>query len=323
MTPQWMDFPLIRFQANFVTVLASYGITLSRQQGQVTVLCPFHSDHTPSLSINLDNNMFHCFACQASGDILDFVARIENVRLIQAAELVVKVCGVVMDGTKGLSRPPVDRSRRGNMTQIKLCQYDDAPDGRSHQVKNYPLDLTHPYLFDRGLSSELIKEFGLGVCSKGRLRNRVCIPIHSPDGSRVLGSSGRWADNNVPKGTPRYLMPAGFRKSQLLFNYHRAVEASHLVIVEGYWSVFRLHALNIASVALMGTSLSDMQARLLFLSKARRITLLLDGDQAGQQATANILPHLSSKFFVHTPVLPDGALPDEMAEDLLVEAVRS
>jgi len=322
MTPQWMDFPLIRLQANFVTVLASYGIALSRQQGQVTVLCPFHSDHTPSLSINLDNNMFHCFACQAGGDILDFVARIENVRLVQAAERVAKVCGVVLDGTKSLSNRPPDRSRRSNKTQIKRCQNDNMED-QGNPVKSSPLDITHPYLFDRGLSSELIKEFGLGVCSKGRLRNRVCIPIHSPDGSRVLGSSGRWANNVVPKGIPKYLLPAGFRKSQLLFNYHRAAEASHLVIVEGYWSVFRLHALKVPAVALMGSSLSDMQARLLFQSKARWVILLLDADPAGQKATADLLPLLSSKFFVHTPVLPDGASPDDMAEDLLVEAVRS
>jgi DNA primase len=58
-----------------------------------------------------------------------------------------------------------------------------------------------------------------------------------------------------------------------LFNYHRVVGAQHLVIVEGYWSVFRLHALNVPAVALMGTSLSDLQMDLLGQSGAQRLEL--------------------------------------------------
>ena len=105
------------------------------------------------------------------------------------------------------------------------------------------LDPAHRYLLDRGLTPELIEVFGLGFCSHGRLRDRVCIPIHSPDGAKFLAYSGRWASDDVPDGIPRYLMPRGFKKSEVLFNYHRVVGAQHLVIVEGYWSVFRLHAL--------------------------------------------------------------------------------
>ncbi len=323
MTAQWMDFPLIRFQANFVTVLASYGIAITRQQGQVKVLCPFHKDRTPSLSINLNSKMFFCFGCQAHGDILDFVARIENVRLVQAAELLIKLCGVVFSEAEVLRQKSSDHLSRRNEVQTKRCLNDNHREGRISIERSGPLDTAHPYLFERGLTPELIIEFGLGVCSRGRLRNRVCIPIHSPDGTRVLGSTGRWADDVVPKGRPKYLFPAGFRKSQLLFNYHRATDASHLVIVEGYWSVFRLYALKIPAVALMGCALSDMQARLLFQSKVRKVTLLLDADAAGQQATADMLPLLSSTLFVHTPVIPDGASPDDMAEDLLVKAVSS
>jgi hypothetical protein len=111
-------------------------------------------------------------------------------------------------------------------------------------------------------------------------------------------------------------------KSALLFNYHRVVGAQHLVIVEGYWSVFRLHALNVPAVALMGTSLSDPQMDLLRQSGARRFTLLLDADQAGRKAMAYLLPRLASLFFVHTPALPDNESPDIVAEDLLLEAVR-
>jgi DNA primase len=151
----------------------------------------------------------------------------------------------------------------------------------------------------------------------------VCIPIHSPDGAQVLAYSGRWANDDVPDGIPRYLMPRGFKKSELLFNYHRVVGAQHLVIVEGYWSVFRLHAVNVPAVALMGTSLAETQIDLLGQSGARRLTLLLDADRAGQKATADLLPRLSSLFFVRTPTLPANESPDTVSEGLLLAAVRS
>jgi DNA primase len=100
------------------------------------------------------------------------------------------------------------------------------------------------------------------------------------------------------------------------------VGAQHLVIVEGYWSVFRLHALKVPAVALMGTSLSDPQMNLLHQSAARRLTLLLDSDRAGRKATVDLLPRLSSLFFVRTPVIPDNESPDTIQEEMLLEAVR-
>ena len=320
-----INFAFIREQAEFATILARYGIAKPPNQNQVAVLCPFHDDRRPSLSVNLEGKVFHCFACQTKGDIFDFVANIEAVSLIEAAGIVARCCGIPPDGQLPAHHGPVktavdrhkgpgvqngsqDNRRRGDKTSL-CCRTD--------------LDPTHWYLFDRGLTLALIGMFGLGYCGHGRLRNRVCIPIHSPDGARILAYSGRWAHDDVPKGVPRYLMPRGFRKNEVLFNYHRVVGAEHLVIVEGCWSVFRLHALKGPAVALMGTSLSDAQIDLLRQSGARRITLLLDADEAGRQAALDLLPRLVSLFFVRTPVLPDGTSPDDVAENLLLGAVRS
>ena len=324
MAGPWMDFALIRERAEFATILARYDIAPACRQGQITVLCPFHDDRQPSLSVNLDRKLFHCFACQAKGDILDFVAKIEQVSLLDAARIVARCCGIPLEG----QLPTRRRAPKKSVDRQNACSVNRPIRGvRQQNSKASPccstaLDPTHRYLFDRGLTPELIQVFGLGVCDQGRLRGRVCIPIHSPDGAQVLGHSGRWANDEVPDGIPRYLMPPGFRKSALLFNYHRVVGAQHLVIVEGYWSVFRLHALNVPAVALMGTSLSDPQLDLLRRSKARRFTLLLDADPAGRKATEDLLPRLSSLFFVRTPALPDNESPDTLPEDLLLEAVR-
>jgi 5S rRNA maturation endonuclease (ribonuclease M5) len=49
--------------------------------GQAMVLCPFHEDRTPSLSINLENGQFHCFGCEAEGDIFSFYGKLHNMTL--------------------------------------------------------------------------------------------------------------------------------------------------------------------------------------------------------------------------------------------------
>ena len=324
MAESWVDFALIRERAEFTAILARYDIAQASHQGQISVLCPFHDDRKPSLSVNLDRKLFHCFACQAKGDIFDFVARIERVSLPDAARIVAECCGIALEGQFSDNRPspkmPADCQNASSVN----CNIRDMrqQDSKAKPPCGIALDPTHQYLFDRGLTPELIEVFGLGYCAQGRLRGRVCIPIHSPDGAEVLAYSGRWANDEVPDGIPRYLMPRGFKKSALLFNYHRVVGAQHLVIVEGYWSVFRLHALNVPAVALMGTSLSDQQMDLLCQSEARQYTLLLDADRAGRTATVDHLPRLSSLFFVRTPALPENESPDTVAENLLLEDVH-
>ena len=323
MAGPWMDFALVREHGDFANILAHYDIAHARLRGQVSVLCPFHDDRHPSLSVNMERKVFHCFACQAKGDILDFVAMIEKVSLPDAARIVAQCCGIPQDGQLPTHRRPPKTAEDRNQAPQSRSREARQHDGKASLCCSTALDPTHRYLLDRGLTPELIEVFGLGFCSQGRLRGRVCIPIHSPDGAKICAYSGRWANDSIPNGIPRYLMPRGFKKSELLFNYHRVVRAQHLVIVEGYWSVIRLHAQKVPAVALMGISLSDIQMELLGQSGARRLTLLLDADRAGRKATVNLLPRLSSLFFVHTPTLPDNASPDTVSEDLLLEAVRS
>jgi DNA primase len=194
--------------------------------------------------------------------------------------------------------------------------------------RNKPLDFKlkldgrHPYLAERGLSPELVETFGLGYCRAGILQGRICIPIHDESGN-LVAYAGRWAADDVPPGQPRYKVPPGFKRSSVLFNLHRiAGKTNHIVVVEGYWSVFRLHTLGVAAVALMGRSLSAGQEDLLVRSGAQLLTLLLDGDDPGRQATADILPRLVHRMFVRTPMVPDGEAPDSIQQRELVEAVQ-
>ena len=116
---------------------------------------------------------------------------------------------------------------------------------------------------------------------------------------------------------------ADFEKRRVLFGLHRVTGSEHLILVEGYWSVFRLHTLDIPVVALMGRVLSTEQEALLKQSGARMLTLLLDGDRPGREATAELLPRLAPHFFVRVVHLPDGAQPDTVPEQFLLDVLSS
>ena len=106
-------------------------------------------------------------------------------------------------------------------------------------------------------------------------------------------------------------------RSCVLYNLDRVKEADELVLVEGYWSVFRLYRLGIPAVALMGRDLSPHQEDLLAASGTERLVLLLDGDGPGREAAAAILPRLARRFVVRLAELPEGRQPDTVAEEVL------
>ena len=105
------------------------------------------------------------------------------------------------------------------------------------------------------------------------------------------------------------MLPAGFKKNLVLFNLHR-VKEEEVVLVEGYWSVFRFHELGLPAVALMGRTLSDEQEELLVSSQLKRLVLMMDGDEPGRQAQAELLPRVARKFFIKVVELPEGEQPD-------------
>jgi DNA primase len=108
----------------------------------------------------------------------------------------------------------------------------------------------------------------------------------------------------------------------VLFNLHRVAAHEHIVLVEGYWSAIRLHALGIPVASLMGWSVSPEQIALLREHGIRFVTLLLDGDETGRRGRERVLPELSRSFFVSAPLLSDGEKPDTLPEQLLRELVN-
>ena len=172
------------------------------------------------------------------------------------------------------------------------------------------IDTRHPYLAQRGISPATARLFGVGMYrGNGFLAGRCVIPIRD-EKSQLVAYAGRAVNGEEPK----YRFPAGFRKSQVLFNLDRAVQTggNHVIVVEGFFDALKVHQAGHPVVALMGASFSQRQSELL-LSYFASITLMLDGDEPGRRAAEFIAPLLQSKVPVNKVDLPNRVQPDQLS----------
>jgi len=147
----------------------------------------------------------------------------------------------------------------------------------------------------------------------------MVIPIHNERG-QLLAYAGRSIDTAYPK----YLLPAGFRKSQVLFNLHRAAAGGPdtVIVVEGFFDCLKVHQAGMSCVvALMGCSMSTEQERLL-TEHFKRIVVMLDADPAGQQASILIAERLISRCTIDMVQLSAGRQPDQLSSEDILRVLR-
>ena len=189
------------------------------------------------------------------------------------------------------------------------------------EIINPPLTFTlklnpnHAYLKQRRLTSEAVKEFGLGHCSRGILKGRIAIPIYNEAGE-LVAYVGRAVDAESEK-EGKYRFPAGFQKSFVVYNLNQAIEHAQqgLILVEGFFDVFNLWQAGCENVcALMGSKMSEHQENLI-LDATDKVILMFDADEAGQECTKDVLKRLAVKIYVRVVELPsDKDQPDELTE---------
>jgi 5S rRNA maturation endonuclease (ribonuclease M5) len=229
------------------------------------------------------------------GNILDFVALMESCSIRDAALRLQHWSGSLPPPRPITSEPAVPEP---NVPLRFSLQYVDGH---------------HPYLVGRGLMPGTIRRFGVGLYNgRGFLRGRIVIPIHDEHGT-LIAYAGRAIGNQEPK----YRFPAGFKKSRVPFNLHRAraAGARDVILVEGFFDAFAVHQGGYASVvALMGSTLSRAQADLLTKHFGRAL-VMLDGDNAGRQGAAMIADILAARIPNFTIALEDGVQPDQLAPD--------
>ena len=302
----------IRKSANIIDIISGY-IPLTQKGKNYFCVCPFHEDHSPSMSVSLEKQIYKCFSCGAAGNVFTFVSEYENVKFLEAVKIVALKCGIPFHGVIKKDVPKKNRLEYEIMDLALKFYQNNLNSGEGLLAKDY--------LKKRNLDEEVIKEFDLGLAIGGNVslnklllskkyeidslvalglvnqnngyandvfQRRIMFPIHDLDGN-VVGFTGRIYENNEQAKYINSKESTIFKKGQILFNYHRAKQEikrkKEVILVEGNMDAIRMYASGIKNViALMGTSLTKDQVAIIKGLHAN-IILMFDNDSAGEIAT--------------------------------------
>lgn len=300
----------IRNSVDIVDVVSSY-INLTAHGKNYFGVCPFHDDHSPSMCVSREKQIYTCFVCGATGNVFQFIKEYENISFTDAVRKVAQIGGidVKIDDIKTIKKESVLYDIY-NLTN-KLYQLNL---NTNNGIK------AREYLKMRGINEDIIKEFGIGLALvKGNIasalekkgfdekdiiksglvdknnyglsdlyRNRIMFPLWDLQG-KVVGFSGRIF--NGEENAPKYINSREteiFKKGELLYNYHRARNEcrrkNEVIVMEGFMDVICAYTHGITNVvAAMGTAITSSNAHLIS-RMAKNIILCFDGDDAGIMA---------------------------------------
>jgi DNA primase len=333
----FVDFKAVKSAITIEQVLDHYGLLdkFKRSGDNLSGPCPIHKGSNPTqFRVSVSKNIWNCFSeCKGGGNVLDFIAKMENETIYASALKAIEWFGLDVAGMSpgsGETGKPRTKSSKKESTPGPKASLEPASPEPDEIALNKPLkfrleklERTHPYLAQRGLTVETVVDFGVGYCAKGMMAGRIAIPITNAEGN-IVAYAGRFP-GEAPGDTPKYKLPPGFRKSLELFNIDRALkqpDEQPLIIVEGFFDCMKLHQSGVHKVvALMGSTMSDLQEELLRKESAHwnRVIIMLDEDEAGQAGREDIAVRLAKIAFVKIHVFPaSGMQPDQMP----VEALR-
>ena len=302
----------IRKKADIVEVIGSY-INLAPQGKNYFGICPFHNDHSPSLSVSREKQIYKCFTCLASGNVFTFVQNYENISFIEAVKKVADKINYKLDIK--------DKDKIVN----KNSKYYELMD-LSNKIfvnnlnSNLGLKAKEYLINERHLSEEAIKEFNIGLAlndnnlnkllsSKGysdkdiiemslanktdnglldMFRNRITFPICNHEG-KIIAYSARIYQN---EDTSKYINSKEsviFKKGYTFYNYDKcrleALKSKSVILVEGQMDAIRVYTSGFKNViASMGTAITSNHISLLKKLNAK-VILMMDNDNAGEKST--------------------------------------
>jgi DNA primase len=336
---KFVDFKAVKAAITMEQVLEHYGLMpkFKRSGDRLSGPCPIHKGSNPTqFSISIEKNVWKCFSeCKHSGNVLDFIAKMEDVNILAAANKAIE--WFHLDPQEMSADSPEEVSETPKNGEAPRSKPKPAPvqeNGAPNKPLNFRLDKLqreHPYLTkERGLALETIVDFGIGFCDKGMMAGRIAIPINNSEG-KVVAYAGRFL-GELSEETPKYKLPPGFRKSQELFNIDRAIKEpadKPLVIVEGFFDCMKIHQNGWRKVvALMGSTMSTAQEELIRKHTVfnSQIIVMLDENEAGKAGRDDIACRLSKHCFVRVYAFDEENMePEHLSEGLLediVEGVR-
>jgi hypothetical protein len=304
----FVSFADVKRAVSFEAVLLRYGLLegLSRKGANLAGPCPFcEAASSRHFQVNIVKNAWYCFGCKEGGNVLDFVAKREGVRVRDAALLLDRWFDLGLLAEK----PP-------KAAVVEGTPNDDPREPQEAPTANPPLtfalktlDAAHPSLKVLGLSASTIESFGLGYCTKGLQKGRIAIPIRNASGD-LVAYAGLLAE-----GRERYLFPPNFHQALEVFNIHRLAETDRddlpLHLVPEILDVLRLADFGVPRVlGLFDGSLSEGQEEAIRGLVSPRGTLILVGDGFPERTVAR-LARLASISWVTSLPSGDDALSGE------------
>lgn len=319
----------VRESTDIVELIGSY-LPLKRVGKYYRTLCPFHSERSPSFYVSPERQLYHCFGCGASGNVITFLMEYEKLSFPEAVKRLAKRLGIEIEKERIVSK---------NEPLYKMCEF-----ACRFFENNLNLDRPRRYLNTRGLKESTIRKFRLGyappggallryakekgirkellvkagLASKGEeelfdwFRDRITFPVLSLSG-RVIGFGARVIEEKEPKylNSPETEI---FKKGENLYGLYitkEEIRKEGSIIVEGNFDLLSLYDKEIRNVvAPLGTSLTPDQASLLRRYNPNT-TLIFDPDPSGLKAAERAIELLlQTGFEVKIVRLPEGFDPD-------------
>ena len=336
---------------DIVDVVGSY-VRLNKKSGaNLFGLCPFHSEKTPSFSVNAEKQIFHCFGCGKGGGVIGFIMEIENLSFPDAVEFLARRAGMEV--------PQDPDEQAGRLKRDRLLALNKAAARYYHNALKAAYGQPgRDYVNRRRISPAFVVRFGLGFApddfyaltdamhqqgyqdfelieaglananrsGKGVhdvFRNRLMFPVIDVRGN-VIGFSGRTLGDDDRKYLNTRDTPV-FNKSRNLFalNLAKKSKSGYILLVEGNIDVVSLHQAGFDSaVASLGTSLTPEQARLI-TRYTKQVVIAYDNDPAGQKASQRAIGILDQLDLKVKVLQMEGAKdPDEFIQARGDEAFR-
>lgn len=324
----------IRNKTDIVEVVSRY-INLTKAGKNYIGVCPFHDDHSPSMSVSPEKQIFTCFACGASGNVFTFVSDYEKISFIEAVRLLGERLGITVSGstinTKNVKDDYLDIYNLANkfyqnslFTSLgkNAIEYLEGRKIDKDTIKKFGIGLSiqkvslTDYLTKNKYTIDKLIEVGLTNDNEHDIFvNRIMFPIYDLSGNPIA-FSGRIYNT---KDNSKYINTKEtdkFKKGKILYNYHIAKEHlkknDKVIIMEGQMDVIRASTIGINNcIATMGTALTK-DHKSIIRNMTDNIILCFDGDSAGEKATISAIELLEDTGInIKIVRLPDKMDPDE------------
>ncbi|MBU6944011.1 DNA primase [Staphylococcus sp. CWZ226] len=334
----------IKDKTDILDLVSEY-VKLEKRGRNYIGLCPFHDEKTPSFTVSEDKQICHCFGCKKGGNVFQFTQEIEGISFVDAVKALGERVNIKVDVGQNNEQNQIASD------DLMMIKMHELMQEYYHYVLMKTVEGEEPlkYLKSRGFTEELLKDRKIGFApdnshfchdflqKKGydielayeagllsrneenfsyydRFRDRIMFPLHNAQG-RTVGYSGRIYKNQEPKYLNSPETPI-FQKRRLLYNVDKARriirQKNEIILLEGFMDVIKADNAGVKQVvASMGTQIS--QEHIAFIKKlTSNVTLLFDGDFAGQEATLKTGQHLLEQGLnVFVIQLPSKMDPDE------------